>query len=942
MWTQLSKQLSPLFRVTSFLLLVSLLTTATILPIHAATTTSTGVDTSETISSANPTTTASTTIGTGDTISNTDIFTDTNTNTVETVLGSQVSATATEVALEEASTTLSEIPASSSSASLPATHLSIENQATSTTNSTTTATTGDNHTNSDAGLSSSNTGDALAIANVVNLINTNSINSTGMFAFLYQLFGTIALDVRSLFTVFESPDYNTTELCSQLGCEITPLEYHSTNSAVIINNVSVVADTGNNTAHGDQAIIDTGNAYALANVTNLANTNLIDAQYLLLTFSNFGDLFGDIIFPGKELLERLFSLAHSPAADNQLFITNQSTVTNAVSTEAISGQNTASADVAAISTGNTNSYSSVFNQTNHNAIDSDSVTLLIRVHGDWDGEVFGLPTGFNWQRTSEGIMITTNTGVSSNGLLNENHFIINNDATINNNISVSATTGNNKAVGSSTATISTGNAFAASNVQNITNTNILGRNWSLLIFDIFGNWRGNVSFGQTDLWLGGSAQAPREAARPGDTIKYTFTISNLGDLAATNVVLDGTMTSNLITLNTPLHLLPLGTIQPGETITHTITGTVAASLPAGSQAVDLEAQVTSREPDANTENNREVITVLTERRSSGGGSGTVSKRTDPADIVIDKSVLNDALTAGATTTYTINLTNNGGPLFGALLEDTLYGPDGEVVAIQRWPLDTINPKETITITYDTNFTTSSSDGTYLNRAQLLGYHKNTNPKRMELYSSPLATVPTIIGTSTPLVLGIATSTATSCSPYLEEYLRYGSNNSSTEVEKLQTFLDQYFGLDRTPSRIFDRDTEAAVKRFQTEYTADILKPWGITTATGYVYYTTQKKINELYCGNNQSFPLSATQVKEIARSRLTTGGLARSTTPVSSPPEPTAVMATNPSSEANRSHRPFLIPAAEAASQIPVTLLPNIIENAYTWVANRIKDLFTW
>ena len=88
-----------------------------------------------------------------------------------------------------------------------------------------------------------------------------------------------------------------------------------------------------------------------------------------------------------------------------------------------------------------------------------------------------------------------------------------------------------------------------------------------------------------------------------------------------------------------------------------------------------------------------------------------------------------------------------------------------------------------------------------------------------------------------------------CGPYLLEYIKFGSSNNNPEaIKKLKEFLNQYEGenLD-VNNTAYDQSSLRAVTRFQEKYSADILASWGLSKGTGYVYRTTVKKINELYC-----------------------------------------------------------------------------------------------
>ena len=109
--------------------------------------------------------------------------------------------------------------------------------------------------------------------------------------------------------------------------------------------------------------------------------------------------------------------------------------------------------------------------------------------------------------------------------------------------------------------------------------------------------------------------------------------------------------------------------------------------------------------------------------------------------------------------------------------------------------------------------------------------------------------------TTPILVGNANCV------YLNNYLKIGRTNPSSEVIKLQLFLRDIEKLDVNTTGIFDNKTFAAVEAFQAKYVEDIMRPWGVSTPTGQVWYTTKKKINEIYCKSN--FPLTAEQLAQI-------------------------------------------------------------------------------
>ncbi len=101
-----------------------------------------------------------------------------------------------------------------------------------------------------------------------------------------------------------------------------------------------------------------------------------------------------------------------------------------------------------------------------------------------------------------------------------------------------------------------------------------------------------------------------------------------------------------------------------------------------------------------------------------------------------------------------------------------------------------------------------------------------------------------------VVLGASTE---SCSPLLTQFLRMGRNNDKGEVTKLQNFLNNFMHAGLTVNGIFGQSTFNAVEDFQLKYWEQVLNPWvphGLPTShtpTGYVYKTTQRWVNLLYC-----------------------------------------------------------------------------------------------
>ncbi|MDB5189349.1 MAG: hypothetical protein JWL82_306, partial [Parcubacteria group bacterium] len=118
------------------------------------------------------------------------------------------------------------------------------------------------------------------------------------------------------------------------------------------------------------------------------------------------------------------------------------------------------------------------------------------------------------------------------------------------------------------------------------------------------------------------------------------------------------------------------------------------------------------------------------------------------------------------------------------------------------------------------------------------------PQTFRSHSSSSSSGGSVLGASTsnPQVLG------ESCGLYMEKHLRLGSPlNDVEQAKKIQAFLNKWMQTSLPITGFFGPMTTAAVKAFQSKYADQILKPWGITSPTGIVYYTTLHQINMLEC-----------------------------------------------------------------------------------------------
>ena len=614
------------------------------------------------------------------------------------------------------------------------------------------ATTGENSASENPGDAIIDTGNAVATGNIINVVNTNIIDSEGLFLLLAPFLGLSGdFDLRNYGFFNDNSDPTCLLTCGSLD----NLTVNNTNNADIVNSMIIRASTGENSANGNggDSLINAGNAYASANIINVANTNIINSEYLVLTFNNIGNWTGDLVLPGMNFFERMFARLHADngagASSNgngngnggsalEVNNTNEAAVENNAGVEANTGSNGASSTdgSSAIVTGNASAGANVINQINSNIVGTGSFTILIRIHGNWLGKIFSKPDGVSWEETRGGLRIYSDSdanplvsGSNENGNGNNKPHYTSlgniNNASITNNVSVLALTGENEINGTGNGTIRTGNAYASANIINIVNTTVIGKNWVLAIFNIFGDWNGNIAFGRPDLWLAAAANPTPNPANPSSEITFTYSYRNNGDTYASNTVIEERLDDRLTIQSSALPYTidgdrirwNLGRLNPraSGTISYTAAVGSPASLPYGETIVENESIISSYETDANTADNNESIALAINNPlppSYGGGY------LDWPLLQISKTRRGSGdITASSTVDYTINLSNRGpGSAYNVIVKDEMKDPSGKVVNSLIWNLGEVKSSEDITIDYTVRIAGNASAGTYTNTA----------------------------------------------------------------------------------------------------------------------------------------------------------------------------------------------------------------------------------
>jgi uncharacterized repeat protein (TIGR01451 family) len=373
------------------------------------------------------------------------------------------------------------------------------------------------------------------------------------------------------------------------------------------------------------------------------------------------------------------------------------------------------------------------------------------------------------------------------------------------------------------------------------------------------------------------------------TVEYDITVANASSSATTseNVAVSDSWPSGLTFVsssaptayNATSGVWTVGSLAPGASSTLMITAEVDSDV---TSAITNTATVTASTTNPNSANDSAQATITmqssgcTSNCGGGGGGGSVQ-----ANIGITKTVDNSNPATGATIHYTLTVSDAGpSDAFGVVASDTL--PTGVTFdsasssegsynsSTGIWKIGTIadSHSATLMITATVNAaagTTITNIGTVSESSGILNV---TLGKDISSATITVAGGGQVLGASTSTV---ATSTGqvlgARCGLYLTSYIHpYRQKlNDSTQVKKLQTFLNTNLGLDLPVTGYYGKLTIAAVNQFQVKYHNEVLTPWvplGLPTPytpTNYVYQSTQRWINLIMCPS-LNLPLPALKV----------------------------------------------------------------------------------
>jgi len=649
------------------------------------------------------------------------------------------------------------------------------------------AQTGDNQIQENGGEATIKTGDALAYANIVNLINTNLIGSS---------FGLYLLDLLE----GGQGDINLNEWWKEInrqeGLQIVGEEgfdlflVHNVNLAELHNQVEVAAVTGENEVEQNQgeAKIETGEATAMANVVNLVNLNLVGSKFLLPVINIFDSFEGDLILPRPErfLAEEAEETSSPPPAT--LFANdNLAVVENEVQSAADSGHNVANnvAGNNSIKTGESESQSNIIDFLNQNIQSNRWFYLLINALGNWSGRIFGWSAPQAVEERGEGGTFSFAVSPPEDSVSNseeelsdeeeeisegEEGVVINqNEAYVQNDVQVLALTGENQVSDNEgKSEIITGKAKSLANLVDLINVNIWGSRWFLGLINILGNWQGDIVFAYPDVTIS-LTDAPSEAT-VGETVKYGISFANKGvdEAHGVEVVLELPEGTSYLADNSGLPVKvassycrwQVGNLAPGEAGSFEvilqidediswrsaggfwakiITPVYAAEESEQNQLV-LVASIATSDPESDLSNNKSLAVTSvyfttdysaqgedliseTGEGAEGGGKGGVDPR-QPILVVTAKNNVGEFVYPGDTVTFEVTVENiSDVPAYDAYLSHALYDGLPQDFGVAHFALGTIQPGQRLVLTFGMYLADHDvfSEGDYRTVTQAVGF-----------------------------------------------------------------------------------------------------------------------------------------------------------------------------------------------------------------------------
>ncbi len=358
------------------------------------------------------------------------------------------------------------------------------------------------------------TGDAAAVANILNMIQSSWNPANGdlnlFSADLYNnYFGDLLFDP----SIALGNGTDSTNNIANNGTQSLTLNVEE--NASIQNDINLSAQSGDANANENTTVgnVSTGDAYVVANLINMINSMITTGESFIGNINLYGDLNGDILLPSS-ILEILLgngtgstnTIGSNQNTDIDADINTNSSITNNTDLTASSGNAEANANttVGDVGTGDASTNVNEQNIIGQNIQGTKGLLVFVNVLGTWVGMLFNAPgtssiVGGNGTDSTNSIANNTTTNADIN--VDRNYEIVN-------NLNLDAASGNATAnANTDVGNVSTGNASSSANILNLIDSNVNFTDWfGVLFINVFGNWQG--SFGVNTAAGGSPASTP--------------------------------------------------------------------------------------------------------------------------------------------------------------------------------------------------------------------------------------------------------------------------------------------------------------------------------------------------------------------------------------------------------------------------------------------------
>lgn len=357
----------------------------------------------------------------------------------------------------------------------------VDNDTDVTTGVDSTATSGDSTVRGNQSSGSANTGDAAAVATVVNSVHSTVDGGTGIAHFTADIHGNVVGDITLGSTI---DGLNATSNVNYDG------KTNVNNDTSLTNDINLTAQSGDASVKGNESVgsATTGSANTVADVLNLINTIIAANKSFIGTINIYGDLNGDILISPEFIPQLLASNANSTYKSDLALATNindDQSIVNNVNLSATSGDASVKGNesTGSAASGDTKTNLTILNLTGHEVNAANSLLVFVNVLGTWVGMILDAPGA---------TAAAFGGGVIESNVAAANETNIANKAGITNNIDLASTSGDASVTGNkSQGSAASGDATASANIANVSSSTFKLSDWFGVVYiNVFGSWDG--------------------------------------------------------------------------------------------------------------------------------------------------------------------------------------------------------------------------------------------------------------------------------------------------------------------------------------------------------------------------------------------------------------------------------------------------------------------